>query len=103
MAETRKDADEPKAAKADPKPVAPEPRAEPVAKTPDGMRERGETARPLGPVIPTGKEVEEVRKAHFGDKPGAVLIDTDTDPVTLVFVDRTGKQVARQSWRKGGK
>jgi hypothetical protein len=103
MAETKKD--EPKvdkSAKPEPAP-APPPAPKDEPKTPDGVRERG-SAMPAGPLIPTGKEVEAIRKAHFGDKPGAVQIDTDTDPATLVFVDRTGKAVGRQPFtRKGAK
>jgi hypothetical protein len=72
------------------------------ADAPAPARERGETIVPKGnPPIPTSREVEAARKAHFGEgKPGAVHVDAqgDTGRTYLVFVDREGTEVARERY-----
>jgi hypothetical protein len=58
-------------------------------------RQADNTARreEQGDRRPTMKELAELKKAHFGDKPGAVQIDTDlaTGKTKLIYVDGDGK------------
>lgn len=56
--------------------------------------------------LPNAAELEEARKAKFGDKPGTVSIDADPDDprakdrrVEFVFVDEDGKEAGRKPFK----
>jgi hypothetical protein len=66
-----------------------------------GDGSKNPTRLPGQTALPTRKELDKIKKDHFGDKPGSVRIDTDvaSGETKLIFVDEQGKEVGKQAYK----
>jgi hypothetical protein len=101
MSDTPKPKEDDKVVKSPPPPAEKAKPAEAPAEAPAAPAPARPKRHTGAPVVPSNKELDRLKKARFGDRPGTIHLDTDlaTGKTTLVYVDGDGNELSRETYR----